>query len=89
MLKRYWLILYPDNRFGQGNIGVTAITSQQAKTLVKDALQAAGWTHIPADSLDKAEVIENIDIRALDENHILPNIGVVSRIGVWFPNLNS
>jgi hypothetical protein len=82
-------MLYADNRCGNGNIGVTAITAMHAKILAKETLLKFGWTHIPEDLIDKAEVIANIDIRMPDENHVLPNIGVVSRQGVWFPNFNS
>jgi hypothetical protein len=28
---------------------------------------------------------EGVDIRSLDQAHVIPNIGVVSRRGVWFP----
>jgi hypothetical protein len=89
MLKRYWIILSPNNRFGANNIGVTAVTLQQAKTLVKENLRNLGWTQVLEESIDNAEAIENIDIRTLDENHVVPNIGVVSRQGIWYPNLNS
>ncbi len=31
------------------------------------------------------KVIEDIDISTLDPNHVLPNMGVVVRSGIWFP----
>jgi hypothetical protein len=88
MLKRYWLILSPDDKFGPRNLGVTAFSSGQAISLLKEALTNMGATY-SKDVIDKAEIVENIDVRTLDQNHVLPNIGVVSRQGVWFTNLNS
>ena len=29
---------------------------------------------------------EDVDLTTLDPNHVLPNIGNVTRRGVWFPN---
>jgi hypothetical protein len=89
MLKRYWLIVSPDDKFGPRNFGVTAFSPQQAKSLIKEALVSMAWQHISKELIDKAEIVENIDVRTLDENHVVPNMGVVSRQGVWFPNCNS
>jgi hypothetical protein len=36
---------------------------------------------------DDTEVIEDIDISLLDQNHVIPNMGVVTFKGVWFPTL--
>ncbi|WP_255356377.1 hypothetical protein [Lysobacter sp. Root983] len=33
--------------------------------------------------------IVDIDIRDLDPRHVLPNIGVCSVRGVWYPNVPS
>jgi hypothetical protein len=30
-------------------------------------------------------VKEDIDIRSLDQGHVIPNMGVVTNRGVWFP----
>ncbi len=88
-MNRYWLILFPDNRFGPKNIGVTANSLAEAKSLVEISLSKIGWSHISEKSILDAEVIENIDIRDFDQNHVIPNMGVCVRKGVWFPNLNS
>lgn len=88
MLKRYWLIIYPENRYSAKNIGVTAFSVNQAKALTKLELNRLGWC-IAADKIDEAEVIENIDIRMLDQRHVIPYMGVVARLGVWFPNCNA
>lgn len=31
------------------------------------------------------KVIEDVDVSQLDANHVLPNMGVVTVRGVWFP----
>jgi hypothetical protein len=28
---------------------------------------------------------EDVDIRSLDQNHVIPNMGIVTDRGVWFP----
>jgi hypothetical protein len=89
MFKRYWLITFPENRFGPKNLGLTAVSAVQAKTLAKQELRRLGWQQISEEDVDKAEVIEDIDVRDLDQNHVIPNMGVASRQGMWFPNCNS
>jgi len=89
MLKRYWLIVSADDKLGPRNFGVTALTIDQAKSLLKTTLTNIAWQHISKEVIDKAEVIEDIDVSTLDEDHVLPNIGVVSRPGIWFPNGSS
>ena len=40
----------------------------------------------PAEWLRRLDVYkEDIDVRALDPNHVLPNIGNVTSRGIWFP----
>lgn len=89
MLKRYWIIIDPELRYGPGNIGVSAFSTSQAISLVKKDLIIAEWNTRLEDELVNAEVIEGIDVRKLDGGHVIPNMGVVSRFGIWFPNLNS
>lgn len=88
MLHRYWFIITPPDRYGPGNIGVTAYSILEAKSIIKEALSKNQWISFSIESIDQAEIIENIDIRLLDQGHILPNIGVVDFKGIWFPNLN-
>jgi hypothetical protein len=33
-------------------------------------------------------VVENVDVSRLDANHVLPNIGVPTWRGVWFPRIS-
>ena len=88
MLKRYWFIVYPQDKYGPGNIGVTAFTMTEARHLINTAFAKLNWTHISEMEIDNAEVIENINIELLDRSHVIPNIGPVVFKGVWFPCLN-
>lgn len=85
MLKRYWFVLYPEDRFGQGNIGVTANSKSEAVALIIDSFAKFNLTEQIVNVTDNTESIENIDIRLLDQNHVRPNMGVVVWIwkGVW------
>jgi hypothetical protein len=89
MLKRYWLVICPAMWNGPKNLGVTAISIDQAKSLAIVELDKLGWKQLPYFEINHAEFIEDVDIRELDQNHVIPNIGVVSKQGVWFPNCNS
>lgn len=80
--------MYPEWRYGPGNAGVTAMSAEEARQLLFNNLiklkDIASLDRLKKD----VEIIENIDIRLLDESHVLPNIGPVVFKGVWFPFLN-
>jgi hypothetical protein len=40
---------------------------------------------ISASLNDTTKVIEDIDIRLLDQGHVIPNMGVVTFKGIWYP----
>ncbi len=61
--------------------GVTALSRDDAELL----LASAGF--VRGRDFDVLEVIENVDIRTLDENHVLPNMGPPNTRGIWFPRL--
>ena len=88
-LERYWFILFPADRFGARNFGVTAYSKKEAKGLIIESLKNHNLQQLIENLTDDTEVIENIDIRLLDKNHVIPNIGVVAFKGVWFPNLGA
>jgi hypothetical protein len=56
--------------------GVTAFDRDDALRLVADAL---GTDPPPA------AITEDVDVTALDENHVLPNMFPPNERGVWFP----
>ena len=88
MLHRYWIVIFPEDPYGPRNLGVTAFSIEQAKALVKVELKKLGWNHISEELIEESEIIEDIDIRLLDQNHVIPNMGVVTFKGVWFPSAN-
>ena len=59
--------------------GITALDKDEAKSILQNTV-FKGYSEIPI-----KKIIEDIDIRDLDQNHIIPNMGIVSRKGVWFP----
>lgn len=87
LLKRYWLIISPENPYGTGNFGVTAYSENEAIEMISASLQKLNRLNLIPTLSDK-KIIEDIDITLLDENHVIPNMGIVSSKGVWFPNLN-
>ena len=76
-LRRFWIQLETPVR-GLHSFGATAFDIADALTLIAD--------YLGADALpDAATVVEDIDVEALDANHILPNIGPPVFRGIWYP----
>jgi hypothetical protein len=73
-LRRYW---YPTAR--HIGIGVTAHSRADADAMA----------HLVATSLrltlQGVVPIEDVDIRALDQRHVIPNMAPPNLRGVWFP----
>jgi hypothetical protein len=88
ILIRYWFIVYTEAPFGPRNIGATAYSKEEAVSLINESLKKITPPELMTNVTMQTESIENIDIRLLDQNHVIPNMGVVVRKGVWFPNLN-
>ena len=78
LLTRYWF----NSKVGLG-VGVTAHSLDESIALVK----AEPLAMICEPNFDTAR--ENVDIRELDQDHVIPNMGVCTNFGIWFPNLNS
>jgi hypothetical protein len=80
-LRRFWFNFDNTPEFSPLRLGcgVTAFDSQDAIKILS-ATVFFGRESIPISSVN-----EDIDIRTLDENHVLPNIGNVVIRGVWFP----
>lgn len=67
---------------GYLGIGVTAATLEEATGMARTAAMELGW------KVDDAQVVEDVDVRQLDQNHVTPNMGPVSFRGVWYPRRN-
>ena len=74
LLTRYWI-----NVDGLMDYGVTAFSVEDALCILAD------------EGVDRElikEIIENIDVRLLDQRHIIPNMGPPSFRGIWYACLN-
>ena len=80
MLKRFWIKFYPSplSRVNLG-CGVTAYDYSDALKLLGERIFAGSQTP------KIAEVIEDVDISTLDQNHVIPNMEVPAARGIWFP----
>ena len=78
-LHRYWFPVRESARMG---VGVTAFSEQEALDLAVRAAARMGWDLVRTGICD-------VDIRDLDQNHVVPNMGLVTEHGVWFPNLGA
>jgi hypothetical protein len=80
-LRRYWIEfpkrveLPPGFRPG---CGVTAFDLVDAFEILRGAFRKGA---VPAPT----QVVEDVDIRTLDQEHVVPNMGDVTRRGIWFP----
>jgi len=76
-LIRFWF--RSSNTLG---VGITAFSRLDAETILKDVIDRHNW------EVDIVEVIEDIDIRELDQGKVIPNMNPPSFRGVWFPMFN-
>ena len=89
MLIRFWITFDLSNlevkdsqRWWSRGCGVTAHDYADAVSLLQDRVFRDDL--IPLITA----VVENVDVSSLDAGHILPNIGVASERGVWYPNIS-
>jgi len=77
-LRRYWFAIP-----GRLGIGVTAFSPAEAESMARAACEQVGWPFAPS------AVLEDVDVRSLDQNHVIPNMAPPNFHGVWFPMLTS
>lgn len=76
-LRRFWF------RTAEGlGIGATAYSEDEARDLAREAADRL------ARNFEVIETILDVDVRTLDQGHVLPNMGPPNLRGVWFPRLN-
>lgn len=78
LLRRYWFKTREDL-----GIGVTAYSVDDARNLIDNEACSLPWDY------EVLEVVEDVDVRDLDQDHVVPNVGPVNFRGVWYPNLIS
>lgn len=81
MLTRYWIQFAPGEAPIQlrKGCGVTASSRDEAIALVRDVV----FSKQAVPSIES--IIEDVDVRSLDQDHVIPNMGFCARKGVWFP----
>jgi hypothetical protein len=76
-LHRYWF--QTNQRLGYG---VTAYSEDDARNLIENVLGAAALDD------ELVRIIVDVDVRELDQGHVIPNMGPPNIRGVWYPMLN-
>jgi hypothetical protein len=78
LLHRYWITLVEPPPGGRLGYGVTAFSEEDARAIL--AFVAFDGA-LPA----VAEVRADVDVRELDQGHVIPNMNPPNWRGVWFP----
>ena len=78
-LHRYWVRLQPSDDLIRGEFGVTAYTEEDALSIL--AYMAFQGQAMP----DVLEVRTDVDVRDLDQGHVLPNMAPPNLRGIWYP----
>jgi len=81
ILTRFWFRFEPSPTPCALNLGcgVTAYNHQDAVNLIREFVFKG--TKLPP----IVEMREDVDLSTLDQKHVLPNMDVPSRRGIWFP----
>lgn len=87
-LKRFWFQfdstdgeLPPGFKLG---CGVTAFGYEDAISMVRERFSNAFGASLPT----ILNCIEDVNVSALDENHVIPNMNPPKLRGIWFPRGN-
>ena len=80
-LTRYWFEMDwgPEPVIENRYFEVTAWTLEDAVFLLETIIFKSGKLPCPK------RVTNNIDVSKLDANHVLPNMGVCTIRGIWYP----
>lgn len=80
-LRRYWVKFQhtPAPSALALGVGVSAFGKEDALALIGERV------FVEHELPPILEMIEDVDVRTLDEGHVIPNMGVVARRGIWFP----
>lgn len=81
LLQHFWFRFSPDGPGASHRLGcgVTAYSREDALVILRSTVFHGG--EMPAIT----EVIEDVDILALDQKHVRPNMEAPTWRGVWFP----
>ncbi len=76
-LRRYW---FESSR--NLGVGVTACSLYDAKIIFDSAIKRHNL------DVEIIKIVEDVDVRNLDQGHVIPNMNPPNFRGVWFPMLN-
>jgi hypothetical protein len=79
-LHRYWIEFDSDDHGSLRSFGVTALNLDDALLLIRE--WAGGSQHPGA---EPNRVLQDVDVRKLDEGHVRPNMLPPNWRGVWYP----
>jgi hypothetical protein len=72
-LRRFWF-----KSIINSGIGITAYSFDEAELILNETIKKHNL------ELNIVEVISDVDIRTLDQNHVVPNMNPPNLKGVWF-----
>lgn len=80
-LRRFWFTFANPLQFSPLGLGcgVTARNYEDAMSVLLSQVFCSEA------ALEIDACIEDVDVQALDSHHVTPNMGDVTRRGVWFP----
>ncbi|KAA0695639.1 hypothetical protein DTW90_21920 [Neorhizobium sp. P12A] len=80
-LHRFWIRFNVPNGFAapRPGCGVTAYNLDDAMIILAETVFSGKL--VP----EVAEVVEDVDVSTLDQNHVIPNIEAPIWRGVWYP----
>lgn len=81
VLHRFWFTFIDPPNFSPLNMGCGVMAYDY-----DDAIEILCHRVFPrVGTLIVESAKEDIDVQVLDRNHVIPNIGLVTNRGVWFP----
>jgi hypothetical protein len=82
---RVYRLVLRDDRCGGLGFGITARDWEDAISLLKEATKVSLGG--PADEAMIGSWREVRNVGELEQDHVVPNMGMMPRRGVWYPNL--
>ncbi len=83
MLVRYWFEFHSDGRYLPGGVGLGCGVTAESQDVALEMISQRIFMGEPLPSVRR--VTEGVDVSELDPGHVLPNMGDVSKRGIWFP----
>ena len=79
ILRKYWITFKNPPTYSplQIGCGVTAFSSNDAEGILSK--------HLSNYQLQVEEIVEDVDVRDLDQDHVIPNMSDCTVRGIWFP----